>query len=305
MPFKYMSKIVFDTITSGSIKFPADIRYLFYTVSNKYAEFSQKSIDKIPQHTAFSLDKTTVLIFGGYRQKINYTCINAIIESYLKTKDYNVIECEYLLISKSDASYIEAVQNVPTIGQAVANDVNKLMDLGVSPDRIVFVGHSLGAHIAGTVGRYTKTKISKIIGLDPAGPLFDQGFAIPLATGNAQYVIEIITDGGIYGTNSPGGDINFFPNYGRRIQPGCPSHFIPFSGRSTDFCSHERSCVYWAEAIQSKSFIGVKLDVNGNTKDTAILEPSLTGKIGNYYLRTATKSPFGLGKAGTKCLETK
>lgn len=63
---------------------------------------------------------------------------------------------------------------------------------------LVVVGHSLGAHIAGMAGKKLRTngrKIGAIIGLDPAGVLFDVNETnYRLADTDADYVQVIHTD---------------------------------------------------------------------------------------------------------------
>lgn len=111
------------------------------------------------------------------------------------------------------------------------------------------VGHSLGAHLAGYVGRHIQyfsnklLKISRyyvnlcfselkkisfsyffrITGLDPAFPGF---YALligpqPINKMDASFVDIIHTDAGIAGTPFNTGSVDFWPNDGRRPQPGC------------------------------------------------------------------------------------
>jgi hypothetical protein len=43
-------------------------------------------------------------------------------------------------------------------------------------------------------------------------------------------MVDIIhTDSGFYGTAKISGTVDFFPNNGIRVQPGCPLRAIPFS----------------------------------------------------------------------------
>lgn len=68
---------------------------------------------------------------------------------------------------------------------------------GMKLHNLVIVGHSLGAHIAGMAGKKltTNQKISAIIGLDPAGVLFDVNETnYRLADSDADYVQVIHTD---------------------------------------------------------------------------------------------------------------
>ncbi len=61
------------------------------------------------------------------------------------------------------------------IGDHVGAVMAELLD---QPDKIHVIGHSLGAHAAGHLGRRYEAvrghKVSRITGLDPAKPWFDE-----------------------------------------------------------------------------------------------------------------------------------
>lgn len=122
------------------------------------------------------------------------------------------------------------------------------------------------------------------IGLDPAGPLFNI-FLPSLSLNNAQFVDIIHTDSGYYGIGKSTGTVDFFPNGGKRVQPGCPygTEFMSNAGILflfqnlqinlyiadyifhfsivfiSDFCSHKYSWKFYAESLINESaFIGVK-----------------------------------------------
>lgn len=63
---------------------------------------------------------------------------------------------------------------------------------------------------------------SSFIGLDPALPLFEDGSANRrLGPTDAQFVDIIHTDGGILGNPEAIGHVDFYPNGGHALQPGC------------------------------------------------------------------------------------
>lgn len=85
-------------------------------------------------------------------------------------------------------------------------------------------------------------RIGKIVGLDPAGPLFSfRNADSRLASTDAEYVETIHTNAGLLGIPDPIGDASFYPNGGSR-QPGCG--FDPFG-----ICAHSRSIAYYLESI--------------------------------------------------------
>lgn len=82
------------------------------------------------------------------------------------------------------------------------------------------------AHICGAAGkRVRRGRINTIIGLDPAGPLFDGTAPINrLDFGDADYVEVIHTDVGTFGIGAAIGHADFYPNGGSN-QPSCFSKF--------------------------------------------------------------------------------
>jgi hypothetical protein len=118
------------------------------------------------------------------------------------------------------------------------------------------IGFSLGAEAAGVAGKVLKnrgiqlgriTGNSKVVGsdpiafvhsrlilvhfgyrptflsgLDPAFPLYNLiGRQGRLSSGDALFVDVIHTNAGIFGYPTPIGDVDFYPNPGSPIQPGC------------------------------------------------------------------------------------
>jgi len=128
--------------------------------------------------------------------------------------------------------YFQAVANTPIVGAIIAQFIQRLIRLypeaNNTPNNFTIVGQSLGAHVAGFVGKNLTgggVKLRNIIGLDPAGPAFTE---IPnshrLGPSDASMVVVIHTDGGdaanSFGFSAPLGHYDFYPNGGSQ-QPGC------------------------------------------------------------------------------------
>lgn len=60
-------------------------------------------------------------------------------------------------------NYVHVSSQIVTIAKAVAESLNKLADL-IDLNTLHVVGHSLGAHIAGNIGRYVNVNLSRITG---------------------------------------------------------------------------------------------------------------------------------------------
>uniref|UniRef100_A0A6G1SK13 Lipase member H n=1 Tax=Aceria tosichella TaxID=561515 RepID=A0A6G1SK13_9ACAR len=153
--------------------------------------------------------------------------------------------------------YPRAVANIPIVASYVTRFINeKLIDEAhVEPRRIQLIGHSLGAHLAGFIGKNTRSKVGRIYGLDPAGPCFGtiSGPLYPaskrLAPNDAEEVITIQTNSALLGIERPLGKYSVYVEGGAN-QPGCKSSGVLRSlGTLTwdggDFdtvaCSHSRA----------------------------------------------------------------
>ncbi|XP_070571975.1 phospholipase A1 1-like [Ptychodera flava] len=85
------------------------------------------------------------------------------------------------------------------------------------------VGHSLGAHLLGKAGRSSRA-FSRITGLDPAGPEFEERHTGKLLKSSDATLVDVIHTCGFsdglsipinhYGTLKPLGTVDFYPNYG-------------------------------------------------------------------------------------------
>ena len=86
-----------------------------------------------------------------------------------------------------------------------------------------------GAHVAAVAGARLGGALARVTGLDPAGPCFDhRPPEFVLDDTDAQFVDVIHSAGaprdGIFmglGLLDPLGHIDFYPNDGKGVQPGC------------------------------------------------------------------------------------
>ena len=198
-------------------------------------------------------------------------------------------------------NYLTARNKVPVVGAITAEFIDFLHnEFHLSYDSLVVIGHSLGAHVAGFCGKSVQYgQLSYIVGLDPAGPLFDYNKPDSrLSENDAKYVQTIQTNGNGQGTLEPIGSATFYSNWGR-LQPGCGKDL---AGK----CSHDR-CVYlYAEAVKGYSFSPMyKCDSSNNilnkkdcldlVKGIQIGDPlRIERKAGIYHFTTNSEAPFGL-----------
>lgn len=164
-------------------------------------------------------------------------------DAFLTQADYNVIQVDWSGPAKS--LYPLAARYTRSVGYYVSLLVVDLNErLGIPYNHIHIVGHSLGAHISGFAGRYvqeiTGTKIGRISGLDPAGPLFLLASAQNrLDESDAVFVDVIHVDGGKNGYYDPLGQVDFYPNGGIAPQPACLQYDMV-----DEVCKYFKKCIW-------------------------------------------------------------
>ncbi|KAG7190862.1 hypothetical protein KM043_006925 [Ampulex compressa] len=243
-------------------------------------------------------NKPTMLYIHGFTESLESKSVATIIRAYLKRNDHNLIGVDYRKIA--GFTYPKAALSAGDVGTAVAGALDKMVEHGLDPSRLHIVGHSLGAQVAGYVGRNSSFEVPRITGLDPAGPLFHL-IDLHLTASDARFVDIIHTDYGFYGIARTTGDVDFFPNGGRRVQPGCPTNATFFSNE--DFCSHHRSWLYYAESVLNEAaFTSVKCSSQfqysfgecAENEKTRMGFATPSNAAGSFYLKTANKSPYSL-----------
>lgn len=140
-------------------------------------------------------------------------------------------------IGASLPNYVRAAANTRLIGKQLAMLLRGLQEFkGLELSRVHIIGFSLGAHVSGFAGAELPG-LSRITGLDPAGPLFEsQHPKARLDSSDANFVDVIHSNGenlilGGLGSWQPMGHVDFYPN-GGRVQHGCSNLFV---GAVTDF----------------------------------------------------------------------
>ncbi|TRY70305.1 hypothetical protein TCAL_02452 [Tigriopus californicus] len=217
------------------------------------------------------VDKLIILIHGFLK--------------YFDTKWLHEMQSEIMAMEPNTAAIIvgwghgmydivnfwRAASNTRYISQAMYDIVEQILR-DVNPNLYLHcIGHSLGAHACGFLGKKLtdnpKTKqLDRLSGLDPAGPLFCNDVPYPfhnldiqpdarLGPHDAKLVDNIHTDGdarylGVlpqYGTMEPLGTVDFYPgqkgSYGHN-QPGCYDIFNVIS------CSHSRAWQLYEASIE-------------------------------------------------------
>lgn len=149
-----------------------------------------------------------------------------ITKAYLKKGNYNIIGVDWSKIG--DASYVDASMQVEQAGKKIGDWIIRLHKRKKVPYKSFhLVSHSLGCQVSGFIGKrvfnVTGKKLGRITALDAASPIFElvYGEEGRLDKGDAEFVDAVHSDGGVLGFKSSIGTVDFFPNGGSAVQPGC------------------------------------------------------------------------------------
>ncbi|XP_004523723.1 pancreatic lipase-related protein 2 [Ceratitis capitata] len=284
----------FETRDSG------DVRFYLYTSSNP-EEPQELRINDIESVQKSHFDKTrhTKVIIHGWGGSYLTSPNGLVRRAYLSQEDYNIISVDWQIYAA--LNYFSARAKAPAVGEAIAELLDFLkVEFNLNYDKVVVVGHSLGAHVAGFCGKSVKGgKIAGIVGLDPASPLYNYNeLEFRLSSNDAKFVLSIQTNGSLKGFAEPIGGATFYPNWGLK-QPGCGADI---SGT----CSHGRSVTLYAEALRGYAFtpmyecgdyeeIKAKSGCNTSVRGLEIGDPlQIAQKEGIFYFTTNAESPFGV-----------
>ncbi|XP_046617093.1 pancreatic triacylglycerol lipase-like [Neodiprion virginianus] len=279
----------------------ANISLRFYTgttLDNYVEELVGNAVNLL---NYLNSSKPTLLYISGWTETPESNSVISVLGAYSKRNDHNVILANYEDIATR--SYPFAALSVPGVGYTLAQAFNELVENALDSSTLHVVSHSLGSQISGFFGKCASFSVPRITGLDPAGPGFNL-LIENLGSGDAEFIDIIHTDAGVYGTIISSGDVNFFPNGGTRLQPGC-NLSVPFS--DDDFCSHHRSWQYFTESLESEdAFVGRECSSYSNftsglcDSNTTIVMgfATPTTATGKFYLQTNGASPYGRENAG-------
>ncbi|XP_037028793.1 pancreatic lipase-related protein 2-like [Bradysia coprophila] len=287
-------------------KFNVEIGVIFelYTRYNPHIAQILRPDDLVSLASSnFSPNRPTRFVSHGWNSKGDLT--HSFSRAYFQQgdNDVNFIAINWQAGSNT-INYISARNRVNLVGPHVARMVDYLVEFGgMNLEDVILVGHSLGAHVVGIAGKNVRSGLlPKIIGLDPANPLFNyRNPATRIAVGDAIAVETIHTNAGTLGFSAPLGDATFYPN-GGRSQPGCG---IDLAGS----CAHSRAHEFYVESINTQthfySYPCQSYDEIRRGRCTVTGEQHrMGGDPGNqgtahgvFFLETARQAPFALGRS--------
>lgn len=279
----------------------SDVQFVLFTRNsqNNSPQYLIPKDEELFELSDFNNERPTKLIIHGFLSSINEDVFYIIRDAYMREGDYNIIGVDWSKLCAND--YLNAMRGAYETAEHLGSLLNWMARrCGVRLQDIHIIGHSLGAHVAGlTADRISGNgKISRITGLDPAGPGFNEAPEWSrLDPGDASVVDIIHTSMQVLSLSHPVGHVDFYPN-GGRAQPGCPDVFSYL--KENMLCNHGRAYYLFAESILNKNaFKSQKC----NTLDDAILSRCFeetdvymgqadTYQYGLYYMKTRGSPPF-------------
>ncbi|XP_055919713.1 phospholipase A1 2-like [Eupeodes corollae] len=303
----------FPAESNGSIKEtsseePDRVHFYLYTQPNfsEPYDIDMNDVETLAR-SPFDFRNPTTFMIHGWNDVYTSGATGSIREALSKTdqsKKPNFISVDWRIYSKFE-NYTKSQQLCSTAGKEVAKFIDWMHENSkLRFDTLTLYGHSMGAQVAGFVGKNVQRgKVHTILGMDPAFPIFESlGPEDRLAETDAEYVETMHTNGGQWGFYHPIGQTAFYPN-GGKYQPGC--------GIDSDgMCSHQKAIYYLAEAIisgEKNEFHAVKCDELTQVEESKcnkyesiirMADPRNAQKPrGIFYLETNSEAPYAKGIA--------
>ncbi|XP_052856618.1 uncharacterized protein LOC128264936 [Drosophila gunungcola] len=247
--------------SSSSSSLPTQNQNVTFTTERPKKATAQPSIDDLEGFDELSVR----VIVHGFGSACPHVWIYEMKTALMAVEDCIVI-CVDWENGATFPNYVRAAANTRLVGKQLAMLLRNLQQhKGLDLMRTHVIGFSLGAHVSGFAGAELPG-LSRITGLDPAGPLFEaQHPKVRLDSSDAEFVDVIHSNGenlilGGLGSWQPMGHVDYYPN-GGRVQTGCSNLFV---GAVTDFiwsaqaaedeegrslCNHRRAYKFFIDSV--------------------------------------------------------
>ncbi|XP_041988004.1 phospholipase A1-like [Aricia agestis] len=285
---------------------------------NNYTSTPLENPLPLLSNTCFNKNLKSMIYAFGYTAGPESKITLAILRSYLKIH-FNVFLVDWEKESASYPPYLPeaitytfyAAPNTKKVGKTCGQALNTLAESALDLTTTHVIGHSLGAHMMGFCGqelqKYKKI-MTRLTGLDPAGPVFDYSFTSGIGPSSAKFVDVIHTNPGGEGTVRNLGTVDIRFNCDKPYQPQCANETSILDKVS---CSHQSACFYFAEAVLNGTAFAAERSrsclqwqrLTSTPEISNIIyvgETTDTSARGTYYLRTRDRPPYGIGAEGLR-----
>ncbi|CAG5121301.1 unnamed protein product, partial [Candidula unifasciata] len=199
------------------------LEFHFLNTGSAVQFFNINNAEQIVARTYNSSAKTVILVHGYFENGFSSWIRDLSHQLFLKDANMNILVVDWDGGS-SNLIYFQSVANARVVAAITALLLQKLVAHGGDKASFHIIGFSLGAHLAGYIGKRLPG-IGRVTGLDPARPGFEEvATEARLHFTDATIVDVMHTDTtptvgmGIF---EPMGTVDFYPNGGAN-QPGCP-----------------------------------------------------------------------------------
>ncbi|KAG4068474.1 hypothetical protein HA402_004815 [Bradysia odoriphaga] len=256
-----------------------------------YVTYDLTAAENVVDDPHFKFIRRNVIFIHGWQQSPDSPASQTLFNAYLVNGSFNILALDWSETA-SNIFLDQVAHKVEPLGIAVALFIERWnLQKGIPYSSMHLVGHSLGAHLAGSTGKNIQewsnqtNYIDRITGLDPAFIADDF-----LQWRYARFVDIIHTDPNLAGTKKNTGHVDFWPNKGDSVQPGCPPRLLLFQL----LCSHWRAILLYAESVKRAYRAGNFLSTNiDNSSD--VIEMGLScprDARGVYLLSTNDESLY-------------
>ncbi|CAL8137119.1 unnamed protein product [Orchesella dallaii] len=234
----------------------------FYQFSLDLLSGEEVSVDSLDA-SSIKTAKTYIVI-DGFLSNLTTPMSRTVKDELIKIPESNVIVVDWGPLSGSTSYtgsmnplevgvlYDQVTQNVPLVGQKIADFVQALKDKkNIQFSQVHVVGFSLGAQIGAVAGlellKRSGEKLARISALDPAGPKYKNGGPENrLDDTDAAFVDVYHTNRLGFGNDRKNiGHANFYINGGNQ-QPECES-ITAYVEKG--ICNHQFSWKFWNLAV--------------------------------------------------------
>lgn len=194
-----------------------------YIIYSNHTNTQQVLINDKNVKDKINLKKPLAIFIHGWTDNTKRLWFKRLIKYFARYTNYNVCGVDWSRLAL--VKYSLAATNTRIVSMQLHLFIQHLMTVGLKVNKLILIGHSMGAQIAGQTGKHFHGKLPHIIGLDPAGWLFTKPSFVDdnLNQTDAKFVQCIHTDNAYFGLGSTFDTCHqdYYPNGGLNPQPGC------------------------------------------------------------------------------------
>lgn len=277
-----MTKLL--NVQKAKLPGPIDQEVRFFCSNRQGAAFSQVMLNDQGLLAKMSMQKPVAFVIHGWTSSSQEAHFRDLAGNYSRYVDSNVCLVDWANLAAYSYD-VASGQSIRMTANYLTRFVRFLNLNGIGYAKVTLIGHSLGAHISGFVGKNLGGEVGQIFALDPAGVMFtmpeDVGESNRLTKSDAKFVQVIYTTQGTLAMGISAGHQNLWMNNnGMYPQPGCKKVgegkglFSKTVGKRFDFVSVELPII--ASLIISSRTDLQPHDVRGNVSGS-------TGPQGGIY----------------------